>query len=345
MNVPTCPSPGLDSFVGGAAGNNAGGLAAGVLSGQGNEACDQGSGVAVGYENAVSSSGDSAYYSLIGAGSNNVETTNGNDAFIGAGNANTITQQDSAIGAGSSNEISGFNSSIGAGANNKLSGNWAFIGAGFANVVSGNYAAVDGGEANQVSGQFATIPGGADNIASASLTFAGGYKSYAANTGAFVWSDDASSAKQLKSSASNQFLVRATGGVKLYSNATLTTGVSLAPGGGSWASVSDRAVKRNLESVDDSAMLDKVALLPISKWSYISERGVRHIGPMAQDFYAAFGVGEDNRHITSIDEDGVALAAIKALNRNLAAKDRALHDLSHRVDVLSAEVAAIRSHK
>jgi len=41
---------------------------------------------------------------------------------------------------------------------------------------------------------------------------------------------------------------------------------------------------------------------------------VRHVGPMAQDFYAAFKVGEDDKHITSIDEDGVALAAIKALH-------------------------------
>ena len=52
----------------------------------------------------------------------------------------------------------------------------------------------------------------------------------------------------------------------------------------------------------------------MSEWGYGSERGVRHVGPMAQDFYAAFGVGEDDRHITSIDEHGVALAAIKALH-------------------------------
>ena len=67
--------------------------------------------------------------------------------------------------------------------------------------------------------------------------------------------------------------------------------------------------------IDDAAVLDKVAALPISRWSYKSEHGVRHVGPMAQDFYAAFKVGEDDKHITSIDEDGVALAAINALHR------------------------------
>jgi len=61
--------------------------------------------------------------------------------------------------------------------------------------------------------------------------------------------------------------------------------------------------------------------LPIERWSYKSERGVRHVGPMAQDFYAAFRVGEDDKHITSIDEDGVALAAIKALHLHVKALD------------------------
>jgi hypothetical protein len=90
--------------------------------------------------------------------------------------------------------------------------------------------------------------------------------------------------------------------------------VRLAPGSGAWSNLSDRAMKTGVTPLDDAAVLRKVAALPVSEWSYTSERGVRHVGPMAQDFYAAFGVGEDDRHITSIDEDGVALAAIKALH-------------------------------
>ncbi len=95
-------------------------------------------------------------------------------------------------------------------------------------------------------------------------------------------------------------------------------------------------------AVDDAAVLRKVAALPVSEWSYTSERGVRHVGPMAQDFYAAFGVGEDDRHITSIDEDGVALAAIKALH----AENQALRDDNHGLHIESAglhqENAALR---
>jgi hypothetical protein len=73
-------------------------------------------------------------------------------------------------------------------------------------------------------------------------------------------------------------------------------------------------MKTDVAPLDDAAVLDKVAALPVGVWSYRTEPGVRHVGPMAQDFYAAFRVGEDDRHITSIDEDGVALAAIKALH-------------------------------
>jgi hypothetical protein len=70
---------------------------------------------------------------------------------------------------------------------------------------------------------------------------------------------------------------------------------------------------------------------------------VRHIGPMAQDFYAAFGVGEDDRHITSIDEDGVALAAIKAQSHQIGALRDENEMLETRLDALATEVARLRS--
>ena len=101
--------------------------------------------------------------------------------------------------------------------------------------------------------------------------------------------------------------------------------------------------------LDDDAILTKVAALPIDGWSYKSERGVRHVGPMAQDFYAAFGFGIDDRHITSIDEDGVALAAIKSLAAKVERKDREIERLQSsvatllkRVDKLDARGGATR---
>jgi hypothetical protein len=77
---------------------------------------------------------------------------------------------------------------------------------------------------------------------------------------------------------------------------------------------SDRAVKANFGSVDPADMLGRVRALPISTWNYSSDdSAIRHIGPMAQDFAASFGVGADDRHIHPIDGQGVALAAIQGL--------------------------------
>lgn len=114
--------------------------------------------------------------------------------------------------------------------------------------------------------------------------------------------------------------------------------------------MSDRNAKTDIANIDDGSILDRVASLPITEWSYLTEPGhVRHVGPMAQDFYAAFGVGADNRHITSIDEDGVALAAIKALNEKLnaalAAKDRELASQQKEIDRLSAAISDLQKER
>ncbi|MBK8128134.1 MAG: hypothetical protein IPK53_04070 [bacterium] len=45
----------------------------------------------------------------------------------------------------------------------------------------------------------------------------------------------------------------------------------------------------------------------------LQDDGIRHIGPMAQDFYAAFGIGESDTTITTIDADGVLFAAVQEL--------------------------------
>ncbi|HTY86704.1 MAG TPA: tail fiber domain-containing protein [Candidatus Acidoferrum sp.] len=83
-------------------------------------------------------------------------------------------------------------------------------------------------------------------------------------------------------------------------------------------STSDRNAKENVARVDTKAVLERVATLPISEWNYKTVEGVRHIGPMAQDFQAAFGLnGNDDKHIATVDADGVALAAIQGLNEKL----------------------------
>ncbi|HET7095217.1 MAG TPA: tail fiber domain-containing protein, partial [Thermomicrobiales bacterium] len=78
--------------------------------------------------------------------------------------------------------------------------------------------------------------------------------------------------------------------------------------------ISDRQRKRDIASVDPADMLARAAALPVASWSYtFDDPAVRHIGPMAQDFAALFGVGADDRHIHPVDGQGVALAAIQGL--------------------------------
>ena len=86
---------------------------------------------------------------------------------------------------------------------------------------------------------------------------------------------------------------------------------------GSVVLTSDRNAKENFAPISPREVLEKVAALPISRWNYKEDKASEHLGPMAQDFYAAFGVGPDDKHIATVDADGVALAAIQGLNQKL----------------------------
>ncbi len=120
----------------------------------------------------------------------------------------------------------------------------------------------------------------------------------------------------------------------MYTSSDLSTGAYLASGSGSWASLSDRDAKENFEPVNAQAILDALAALEISSWNYRAQSDtVRHLGPMAQDFYAAFGVGETDRAISNVDADGVALAAIQALYRRVL-------ELEARVGALESQLEA-----
>ena len=88
---------------------------------------------------------------------------------------------------------------------------------------------------------------------------------------------------------------------------------------------SDRNLKTDFAPVDTAAVLEKVTSLPIHQWRFQAEdAAVKHVGPMAQDFRAAFGLGEVPTAIATVDADGVALAAIQGLNQKLEAKNAAL---------------------
>lgn len=283
-----------------------------------------------------------ADYSFIGGGYNNTIAANSTNATIAGGYYNSIGANSgrSFIGGGSSNRIGtnlwfgiisgGSGNEIGHGADGSAigGGEWNNIGAktwygtiagGAENYIGTNaHCSVIGGgwfNTNLANAEYATIPGGTRNCAT-NYAFAAGRRAKANHTGAFVWGDSADA--DIASTNANSVTMRASGGYRLFSNPNATAGVFLAPGGGSWTTMSDRNAKEDFQPVNSMEVLNKVAALPVTTWKYKSQdASIRHIGPTAQDFHAAFGLGETDTGITAIDADGVALAAIQGLNQKL----------------------------
>jgi hypothetical protein len=94
---------------------------------------------------------------------------------------------------------------------------------------------------------------------------------------------------------------------------------------------SDRHAKENFAHINPAEVLEKVAALPICRWNFKQDPNVEHVGPMAQDFHAAFGLGADDKHIATVDADGVALAAIQGLNEKLEEKTARIAELEARL--------------
>lgn len=106
---------------------------------------------------------------------------------------------------------------------------------------------------------------------------------------------------------------------------------------------SDRAAKVKFTPVSAREVLAKLVAVPISTWVYTNAPGIRHIGPVVQDFVAAFAVGEDDKHIATVDADGVALAAIQGLNQKVEEQGVALKSKDARIAELEQRLSAVES--
>ncbi|HEY0413187.1 MAG TPA: tail fiber domain-containing protein [Allosphingosinicella sp.] len=160
-------------------------------------------------------------------------------------------------------------------------------------------------------------------------------------SGTFVWSDGSAtaSADTFRNTANNEFALRATGGFRFRTNLTGTTGCNLPAGSGVFNCTSSRSTKQNFIAVSGADLLGKIRALPISTWNYISEgQQVRHLGPMAEDFYRTFGLGVESTSIGVQDLASVSLAGVKALE----ARTAELEDKGREVEQLRAEVEQLR---
>lgn len=221
---------------------------------------------------------------------------------------------------------------IGAGTNNtigKTAGYAAIVG-GFKNTANGFDAAIGGGYRNEAAGGFASIPGGYENKANGTYSFAAGASAEATHLNAFVWGgggDADGFNKKTTSIGANSFTVRAPGGFKFYTTRDDVTGPSLAPGDASWAVPSDSNLKTGVTAVDHRATLAQLAQMPVTAWKYKGNPARSFVGPMAQDFHSAFGLGSDDKVIGTIDADGVLFSAMKGLIEELKARDTRIDEL------------------
>lgn len=314
--------------------------AANVIGGFGGNGSVPGNSVASGVVGATIAGGG-GWYAGMGISVANAVTDNWGTVGGGAANSSGLF---ATVAGGWTNTASEQDATVAGGANNTASGNSATVAGGGVNTASGILATVAGGSINTASGRYATVPGGNSNVAGGNSSFAAGSYAQALRDGSFVWGD--STGAVVSDTATNQFVARASGGFMFYTAADLSTGAILIPGSGSWSSLSDRNVKANFSVVDGHALLARLMALPVSTWSYKTQPdSIRHMGPMAQDFRAAFGLGEDDKHISTVDAEGVALAAIQALYQTVTELKRDLSDKHHQIVELRARLAHLEQRR
>jgi hypothetical protein len=179
---------------------------------------------------------------------------------------------------------------------------------------------------------------------------AAGRRAKANHQGAFVWAD--STDADFASQRNDQLRARANGGarfdvnnngwVEIFDQAAHATTVLIDTStgaylttAGAWTNASSRDQKENFTPVDGQAVLASLAEMPITTWNHkVEDPSIRHMGPVAQDFYAAFGLGASDTSIGTLDADGVALAAIQGLYSLAQEQDT-------RIQALEARVAAL----
>lgn len=127
---------------------------------------------------------------------------------------------------------------------------------------------------------------------------------------------------------------------------TMGTAGQFGDGGASRKSIpSDRALKENLAPVQPSDALKALLNLPVSTWNYKWEgEGIRHLGPMAQDFTGAFGVGQDDKHIDMVDANGVLIAALQGLHGEVLQRDQKIERLEMAMADLLERTLSLEAH-
>jgi hypothetical protein len=293
----------------------------------------------------------------VAGGSNN--QARGESSAIGGGFDNIAQEPHSTVSGGTVNRALANGATVGGGEQNAAVAPSSVVAGGSNNTADAIFSAVVGGQRNSASGVAATVLGGTDNTATGDVSVAAG-RYAVANHGSFVW-NSYYSANNLPT-RTDSFRVQAANGFDVAFGPNrdyfvafnadtagfiivTSTGAALSTGG-VWTNNSDRAKKRDFSPITAQTaqeILRKVVALPLSTWSYSAEDAkIRHIGPMAQDFWKAFGLGYDDKTMTDIDARGVTLAAIQGLNQIVKEKDAEIAGLRKAHHEMLREMAIIK---
>jgi hypothetical protein len=288
------------------------------------------------------------------------------------------------VGGGLNNSVTGFAGAIGGGESDFASGGWSTIVGGFDNNATATGSTVAGGRNNTASGVYSAILGGRNNTASGEASMvlgqgntASGRNSLAAGVDARadanecvvfgLWGASAANDQMNCLGASNIFRIGGSNGFSVDYNSQRPDGggtrwVYIGNGfngrtidtwtgarltdGGAWENNSNRELKDGFVAIDAADILARVAALPLSSWNYkVEGPGVRHIGPMAQDFRAAFGLGSDDKTMSTVDASGVALAAIQGLHALLRERDAEIAALKAKLSRIVERLEQAGAHQ
>jgi len=218
------------------------------------------------------------------------------------------------------------------------------------NVAIGRNVTASVGSASAAIGSNAIATGVISNAFGFNVTADGNYSTVLGTnassngfTGSFIYGDNSTSSI-VNNTANNEFMTRTSGGAIFYTSPNLLTGVELPAGGGSWNMVSDRNIKQNFEILEGQKVMSKIQKIEVTSWQYKTSTS-RHIGPMAQDFYRSFDVGESKKLINTLDIDGIVLYGISNVNTDLNQKtlsNQSANQLNSEIDDETNELKKLK---
>jgi len=313
--------------------------------------------------------GATSSYSTVSGGVANSIASSTNDGTIGGGSGNSISSSGTGatIGGGYRNRVSGYAATIPGGISNIAGAQGSLAAGQYASALaSGSFVWGDGSTttpiASNAANQFVIRSAGGVHLDPATSLYFGKQTRQMIN----LWGTSATTPDEFGigvQTATAYFRSNSNfcwhkggthsdafctpGGTGTVQMALRDTAAAITAVGHLYAASfnigSDRAVKTAIAAINPRSVLSKVLAMPITSWAYKTDGNTRHIGPMAQDFHKAFGLGGSDKSIATVDADGVALAAIQGLHQMVKDKDAKITVLEKLNATMQKKLAAIEA--